>query len=121
MADQDQFWAPSFDGFSEDSGAAALPADSPHPNPNLTAILTAGLPPPDEPDLSPFSERLELPSAFVPFEKTIASVRLAEFCRTELGYDPVYAGGKVQALTGMAALKTVLGISDADPGNSLFE
>jgi hypothetical protein len=86
----------------------------------LSAVLLEGLPPPEELDEAPYSQRIELPPTFVPFERTLASQRLAEFCRSVLGYEPVYAGGKAHSLAGMAALRTVLGIADSD-ATSLFE
>jgi hypothetical protein len=113
----DQSWAESFHPFSQP--AVTISAES--SSPSLADPLLEGLPPPEEPDPSPYSKKLELPATFVPFENTVASVRLAEFCRTRFGYDPVYTGGKVQAISGMAALRTVLGISEAEVANSLFE
>jgi hypothetical protein len=113
----DRSWTDGFDPFSQP--AVALSAQS--SSPGVADPLLDGLLPPEEPDPSPYSKKLELPATFVPFESTAASAHLADFCRAQLGYDPVYTGGTGQAISGMAALRTVLGISEAEVANSLFE
>jgi hypothetical protein len=121
-AADDQAWVADFDSLS--SSAELLSPTPTAPSSEslaLAAVLLDGLAPPDEVDEAPYNHKLELPPTFVPFERTIASERLADFCRSVLGYEPVYAGGKAQSLSGMAALKTVLGITDSDPTSSLFE
>jgi hypothetical protein len=116
----EQLWVADFGEASVSAEPAPLPPAPPPVSDELSAILLEGLPAPEEPDEAPYSERVELPPTFVPFERTIASERLGEFCRSVLGYEPVYTGGKGQSLAGMAALRTVLGIADRD-GGSLFE
>jgi hypothetical protein len=119
---EDQSWVADFDTLSASPKSGGQPPVSTAGHSlALASFLSEGLEPPEVPDESPYNTKLELPPTFVPFERTLASERLAEFCRTVLGYEPVYAGGKTQSLAGMAALKTVLGITDGDPASSSFE
>jgi hypothetical protein len=62
--------------------------------------------------------RLELPTTFIPFKNTAASIRLAEFCCGQLGCD---TSGTLEAISGLAALRTVLGTHEAEVANSLFK
>jgi hypothetical protein len=121
-AADEQTWVVDFDSVSPSTELTPPPPTAPSSESLvLAATVLDGLSPPGEVDESPYNNKLELPPTLVPFERTIASERLAGFCRSVLGYEPVYAAGKAQSLSGMAALKTVLGITDSDPASSLFE